>query len=64
MAIDNYLKEYRDYFFVQESYLKDLHDNISENDMYVILTDTNNKLTELPKNIGNLQNLIKLDLWS
>lgn len=47
MAIDNYLKEYRDYFFVQESYLKDLHDNISENDMYVILTDTNNKLTEL-----------------
>lgn len=47
MAIDNYLKEYRDYFFVQESYLKDLHDNISENDMYVILTDTNNKLIEL-----------------
>lgn len=47
MAIDNYLKEYRDYFFVQESYLKDLHDNVSENDMYVILTDTNNKLTEL-----------------
>lgn len=47
MAIDNYLKEYRDYFFVQESYLKDLHDNVSENDMYVILTDTNNKLIEL-----------------
>lgn len=47
MAIDNYLKEYRDYLFVQESYLKDLHDNVSENDMYVILTDTNNKLIEL-----------------